>query len=90
MPGPSTTPLAIIRRRVREVLALAPGYGKTEALLLDYANEINCGGISLQELRDARDWNHAEGYVRSEDDEESGQTLWYISKAGIAKQKSIT
>ena len=84
-----TTPLALIRRRVREVLAMAPGYGKTEAMLLEFCNELNGGGISLQELRDARDWNHAESYVRSEDDDESGQVLWFITKTGIAKQKTL-
>ncbi|MEI6656757.1 MAG: hypothetical protein WCP45_18480 [Verrucomicrobiota bacterium] len=83
------TPLAIIRRRVREVLAMAPGYGKTEAMLLEFANELNGGGISLQELRDARDWNHAEGYIRSEDDDESVQVLWFITPAGMAKQKTL-
>jgi len=90
MPHPPATPIALIRRRLREVLAMAPGYGKTEAMLLEFSNELNGGGISLQELRDACEWNHLQGYIRSEDDEDSGQTLWFISKAGIAKQKSLT
>lgn len=90
MHEPPTTPLALIRRRVREVLAMAPGYGKTETQLLEFTNELNGGGITLQELRDASEWNHVNGYIRSEHDEESGQTLWFISKAGIAKQKSLT
>ena len=84
-----TTPLAIIRRRVREVLAMAPGYGKTETQLLEFVNELNGGGVSLQELRDAREWNHEEGFVRSEPDEESEQILWFITSAGTAKQKSL-
>ncbi len=90
MSGQPTTPIAIIRRKFREVLAMAPGYGKTEAMLLEYVNELNGGGVSLQDLRDAREWNHGKAYIRSEEDEESGQLLWFITKEGIAKQKSLT
>jgi len=80
----------MIRRKLREVLAMAPGYGKTEKQLLEYVNELLNGGVSLQELRDAMEWNHAQSFIRSEDDAESEQILWFISRAGIAKQKSLT
>lgn len=79
----------MLRRKVREVLNMAPGYGKTEAQLHEYVNELLNGGVSLQELRDARDWNHAECYIRSEDDHESETVLWFITPAGTAKQKSL-
>jgi hypothetical protein len=76
----------MVRRKIREVLAMAPGYGKTEPMLLECVNELTNGGVSLQELRDAREWNHEQGFVRSQENMESEQTLWYITKAGIAQQ----
>lgn len=77
---------AMVRRKVREVLHLAPGYGKTERVLLECVNDLTNGGVSLQELRDAREWNHEHGYIRSRIDEESEEILWYITKDGIAVQ----
>lgn len=77
---------SMVRRKIREVLAMAPGYGKTEPMLLECVNELTNGGVSLQELRDAREWNHEQGFVRSQENMESEQTLWYITKAGIAQQ----
>jgi hypothetical protein len=87
---PNMHPKSMIRRKLREVLAIAPGYGKTEKQLLEYVNELLNGGVSLQELRDAREWNHEQGYVRSEEEEESEVILWFITRDGIAKQKSLT
>lgn len=77
---------AMVRRKIREVLHMAPGYGKSESMLLECVNELTNGGVSLQELRDAREWNHEQGYIRSQDDVQSEQTLWYITKPGIAQQ----
>ena len=87
MPNPNKPLMAIVRRKVREALNMAPGYGKTEAMLLELVNELSGGGVDLQTLRDAREWNHEQGYIRSEDDEDSCQVLWYITHEGIAKQK---
>lgn len=81
---------AIVRRKVREALNMAPGYGKTEAQLHEMVAMLAGGPVSLQELRDAREWNHENGFIRSEDDDESETVLWYITPAGIAKQKSLT
>ena len=83
-------PLAMIRTKVREVLAMAPGYGKSEQQLLEFTNALTGGGVSLQDLRDAREWNHEQGYIRSEEDSDSDLILWYITQSGIAKQKSLT
>ena len=81
---------AVIRRKVREALNMAPGYGKSEGQLLELVRELSGGPVDLQDLRDARDWNHEQGYVRREREDESEQLLWYITPAGIAKQKSLT
>lgn len=76
----------MVRRKVREVLAIRPGYGKTESQLLEMVNDMVGGGVSLQELRDATDWNNSQNLIRFSDDAESETTLWFITEAGLAKQ----
>ena len=78
--------MSLIRRDVRTVLNMRPGFGKSEAQLLDYVNELIGGGVSLQELRDALEWNLSERYIRSSYDAESETTIWFITQAGIAQQ----
>ena len=87
MGNQSSIPVASLRRKVREALNLAPGYGKSESMLHELVNDLTGSPVSLQHLRDAREWNHEQGYIRSEDDDASDQILWYITKSGIAQQK---
>jgi hypothetical protein len=87
MGNQSSIPVASLRRKVREALNLAPGYGKSESMLHELVNDLTGSPVSLQQLRDAREWNHEQGYIRSEDDDASDQILWYITKSGIAQQK---
>lgn len=77
----------MIRRKLREVLAIRPGYGQTEKQLLEFVNELAGGSVSLEELRAATEWNLGERLIRSSYDEESEETLWYITKDGLAKQQ---
>jgi len=81
-----SVPLSLIRREVRTVLNMRPGFGKTEAQLLEFSNALIGGGISLQELRDALEWNLSERFIRSERDDEANETLWFITQSGIAQQ----
>jgi hypothetical protein len=76
----------MIRRKVREVLAMAPGYGKTERFLLQAVNDLCGGGIPLQDVRDAMDWNHSQRLIRSTTDDEAETVLWFITPAGLARQ----
>ncbi len=77
---------AMIRRKIREVLHIRAGFGKTEKLLLECVNELTGGGVSLQELRDGIEWNHSEAYIRSKFEDEAEETLWFITPDGIAQQ----
>lgn len=79
----------MIRRKVREVLAIQPGYGKSEKFLLQAVNDLCGGGVLLQHVRDAMEWNHAECLIRSSEDSESDTTLWFITAAGLAKQAIV-
>lgn len=82
-----TVSKAMIRRKIREVLNMRPGFGKTEKMLLEGVNELTGGGVSLQELRDGMEWNHGETYIRSEFEDQAEETLWFITPDGIAQQK---
>lgn len=76
----------MIRRKVRQVLAIQPGYGKTESLIVEAVNDLCGGGVGLQAVRDAMEWNLSERLIRSKEDKEAEVTLWFITEAGLAKQ----
>lgn len=76
----------MIRRKIRQVLLIASGYGKTEAVLHEAVNDLVGGGVSLQELRDGIEWNHAEALIRSQYDGEAEETQWFITPVGKAKE----
>ncbi len=80
-------PKAIVRRYVREVLNMRPGYGKSEPQMLVYVNSLNGEGIELQDLRDAMEWNHEQDYIRREYDPQAEEYLWFITPKGIAQQR---
>lgn len=82
---PSVSP-ARIRQKIREALNIKPGTGKTETMLLEMVNELVGDGVSLQELRDGMEYNHAEAFIRSEYDDEAMVTEWFITKAGIHRE----
>ena len=84
----SNIPISLIRKSVREVLNMRPGFGKTEDQLLDFVNELIGGGVTLQDLRDAVEWNLYKTYVRSRRDDEAEETLWFITAEGIAKEET--
>jgi hypothetical protein len=79
-----TVSKARCRKAIRSALKIRPGAGKSETILLDMVNELVGGGVILQELRDALEWNHGEHYVRSAYNEEAEETEWFITDAGKA------
>lgn len=85
--GKQVIGMAMVRRKVREVCNLQPGHGKTEKMLLEFVNDLCGGGVDVQMLREAIEWNLGQGFIRYEDDAESEERLWFITAAGIAKEK---
>jgi hypothetical protein len=71
------------RKAVRDVLNMQQGEPLAEAPMLAAVNELVGGGMDLTQLRDALEWNHCEGYVRSEYIDELELHGWLITKAGI-------
>lgn len=86
MNGKPTVSTARIRQKIRVALNIQPGTGKTEAMLLEMVNELVGGGVSLQELRDAREWNHSQAFIRSQYDDEAEVLEWFITREGIQQE----
>ena len=80
-------PTGMVRRKVREVCAMAAGHGKTEAMLLEFVNELTGGGVDVQMLREAVEWNLSQGFVRYAENAETEETEWFITKAGVAQEE---
>jgi len=77
---------ARVRQKIREVLNMAPGYGKTETMLLEFVNELTGGGVEIEQLRAGIEWNHGQDYVRRHVNEDTDEVEWFITKHGIAKE----
>jgi hypothetical protein len=75
-----------IRQKVREVLNIRPGFGKTERMIHEGVNELLGGGVSLEELREAVEYNVSERMARSEYLTEAEETIWLITAEGQAKE----
>lgn len=76
----------MLRRKVREVLAIQPGFPKTEKFLFQAVNDLCGGGVGLQDIRDAIEWNLEERLIRSKEDKEAEEIHWFITEAGLARQ----
>jgi hypothetical protein len=83
---PTITP-GILRRKIREVLNMAPGYGKTEAMLLEFVNELTGGGVTADLLKQGLEWNLSNEYVRSAVNADTDELEWKITKHGIAHEE---
>lgn len=82
MGKPRVTP-GEARKAVREVLAAQEGEPLSEQQLHRKTEFLVGGGLNLTELRDAVEWNHNEGFVRTEYISEMEMNAWFITKAGI-------
>lgn len=86
MAAKPTVSNGILRRKIREVLNMAPGYGKTEAMLLEAVNELTGGGVTQDALKANLEWNLSEEYVRSRTNDDTDELEWLITPHGIAKE----
>ena len=82
---------AAVNAAVRQVCAMAAGFGKTEAVLEKTVNELVTGDVlardvGIEQLRRAIEWNQARDYIRFERDDDTGEIQWFITRAGIAKE----
>lgn len=72
-----------LRKKVREALmALPQGRRITLKILTDLVNELLAVEASADEVRDAVNWNHDQGFVGRIHNDELEQDEWYLTKAG--------
>jgi hypothetical protein len=76
----------IIRKYVREFVAMAQGYGCTEAAIYDSVNERVPGKADLSQVRQAIEWNLAQDYIRGSENVDTDEYEWRITSEGIAKE----
>lgn len=75
-----------VRQKVLEVCNIQAGFGKTETMIHEAVNELIGGRVSLQEIRDAIEWNHGERFLRSVEVKKLEQIHWFITPEGIAEE----
>lgn len=79
-----------LRGAVREVLALAPGWGQPDGLLVRGCRDLlPVCDFTDTEVLEAAEWNFGRGYVTHSENEDTDEREWRITREGLAKQ-SIT
>ncbi|HMJ06370.1 MAG TPA: hypothetical protein VK474_08975 [Chthoniobacterales bacterium] len=76
----------LVRRKLREVLAMALRRRFSEEMLLDALNRLLPDKTSVAELRTALEWNHARGWIEYRHNEEEERDEWFLTDAGKQKQ----
>lgn len=72
---------------MREVLVLADGSPRTEQQILRGVRRLAGEEVTLQEVRDAMDFNHGEAFIRSEFNKQEEVVHFFITKAGQAQER---
>lgn len=78
-----------LRKAVREVLAMSPGYrvnDKGLARLVDEVLPLNA--VSEMDALQAAEWNLSKNYVESYENEDSDEREWFITSHGLAKERT--
>lgn len=76
-----------LRQKVREVLAMAPGYWLTEKMIVDGVNELIEPDADLSDIRRALEYNVGERYAEGRENTETENREWKVTKAGIARDQ---
>ena len=83
---PTATP-AHLRKLVREVLVLAPGYGLSDDMLCRFVRDLlPLNAATDGEILEAAVWNLGKDYVADAKNEDSEEREWRITNHGIAKE----
>ena len=76
-----------LRALVRDVLCLAPGTGvEDEDLCATVREMMPLHTAADSAILGAAEWNLGKGYVSAEDNEDTDNREWRITKDGLAKQ----
>jgi hypothetical protein len=83
---PTATP-AQLRKLVREVLAMAPGYGFSDDLLCRGVRELlPLNAATDGQILEEAVWNLGKDYVSDAKNEDTEEREWKITNHGLAKE----
>jgi hypothetical protein len=80
-------PVGEVRDAVREVLYIADGSKRTEEQILRGVRRLIGDEVTLQEVRDAMEFNLGEAFIRSAYDRMEEVNHWFITKRGQDQQR---
>lgn len=76
-----------LRRLVREVLAMAPGYKFPEPALMGSVRELlPVNAAADSDILAAAEWNLGHGYIENSMNDETDTREWQITHHGLAQQ----
>lgn len=76
----------MVRRYVREVLALAPKREFTERMLFDAVTRLTRERLTVDEMHAALQWNEARRYVTHRKDDDLEAEVWSLTITGKQKE----
>lgn len=76
----------LVRRKIREVLAMAPDRRFTEGMLLDAVRQLVPFEVPESELRVGLEWNQESGYVDWKYSRDMDRDEWFLTARGLAKE----
>lgn len=76
----------LVRRKIREVLAMAPGRRFTEGMLLDAVGQLVPFELPDSELRVGLEWNIESGFVDYKFNRDMDRDEWFLTDRGLAKE----
>jgi hypothetical protein len=85
-PAAPVVPQPLLREKVREVMALAPGRKFTESMLLDAINRIIPFDAAAEDIRLAVEWNHESGFIDYSFNRDEDRDEWKLTERGREKE----
>ncbi len=76
----------LLRRKVREVLVMAPTRRFTEAMIADAVGQLVPFDVPPNEIRVAIDWNLESGLVDYKFNRDLDRDEWSLTDRGLAKE----
>lgn len=76
----------LLREKVREVLALAPSRRFSERMILDAVNRLIPIEATLDEVKQAMEWNHDRGLIDYAFNHDEERDEWTLTRRGRDKE----
>jgi hypothetical protein len=76
----------ILRKKVREILAMAPRRRFSEQMILDSLSQLVPEPVSVPVLLSTLEWNHARNLIEFRFNEDSERNEWFLTDQGKQKE----